>query len=56
MNVSSACHFPSQPGVALRGKVKLFEFVFTLQPLESVHGKKTQKNDGKEHIACTIKY
>ena len=36
--------------------MKLFEFVFTLQPLESVNGKKTQKNDGKEHITSTIKY
>ena len=35
----------------LRSEVKLFEFVFSLQPLEYVNGKKTLKNDGKEHIA-----
>ena len=34
----------------------LVEFVFSLQPLESVNGNKTHKNGGKEHITCTIKY
>ena len=42
--------------LALGSEVKLFEFVFSLQPLESVNGNKTQKNDGKEHVTCTIKY
>ena len=36
--------------------MKLFEFVFSLQPLDSVNGNKIQKNDGKEQVACSLKY